>query len=71
MKGITYAIISESQFYDRLHDFLHSFSFSVMADKGYSIVCGISEFKDFHALFCWTPPTLIEVAHAVTFLCMY
>ena len=38
-----------------------------MEDKGYLIVWGIVEFKDFHASFFWTPPTLIEVSHAVAF----
>ena len=30
---------------------LHSFSLSVMVDKGYFMVWGIVEFKDFHTSF--------------------
>ena len=50
---------------------LHSFSFSVMADREYFIVWSIVEFKAFHALFCWMPPNLTEVSHGIAFLCMY
>ena len=50
---------------------LHYFFFSFMVDQRYFIVWVIIELKDFHAFFCWAPPTLIEVAHAVAFLRMY
>ena len=50
---------------------LHYFSFSVMADKGFFVVWGIVEFKTFHVSFCLMPPTIIEFANAVAFLCIY
>ena len=50
---------------------LHYFSIIVTEDKGYFMSLGIAEFKAFNYLFCWTPPTLIEVVHTVAFLCMY
>ena len=42
-----------------------------MADKGHSMVWGVVEYNAFYASFCWTPPALIKVAYAVSFLCMY
>ena len=51
IEGNTCAGLSGSKLYSRLHDVLNSPSFNVMAYKGYFMVWGIVEFKDFRDSF--------------------
>ena len=51
--------------------YLHYFSFSDIAGKGYFVGLGNVEFIAFQNSFYWTPPPLMKFDPSVVFLCIY